>query len=461
MKRIQVILAIFICKFTRRILRILGRGGTHLPGVVALKCCPDLLGELGQQVQTVMVTGTNGKTTSARMLEECWKLSGASVFANRSGANLSTGIATEFAVNATWLGKMKAGCAVIECDEAEFKRVASELMPKVILVTNIFCDQLDRYGEITHTVRFIRAGLESVPEATICINADCAFSASLTVGLPNPLHYFGMEVQLYEKTEESVVPENTCCWACGNRFTYTSRTYGHLGVYHCEQCAEKRPVPDVVVSEVLEETAETTKVALCIGEKRDEKHEVLINMPGAYNIYNAAGVIAVGRVLNVDISLIMQAFLAFQGGFGRMERFSLGEQAVCMALIKNPIGCSQVLRYLERLEQDMTLAFCLNDREGDGKDVSWIWDVDAGSLARMGERLKRVYCSGIRADELAVWIKYSGICEEKIHVEYDLGQLLSRISVSSTPVFIMPSYTAMITLRERLSKNYGLAKIWE
>ncbi|MCL2588438.1 MAG: MurT ligase domain-containing protein [Oscillospiraceae bacterium] len=456
MRRLRIVLAICVCKLTRWGLRVIGRGGTSLPGKLSLKICPDILGALGRQVNTIVITGTNGKTTSARMLEQCLQNGAIPAFSNRSGANLFQGITAEFIANAGLTGKMKLQYAVIECDEAAFRQVAQYLDAKIVLVTNVFRDQLDRFGEITHTLNSIRAGLERAPHATVCLNADCALTATLAEGLPNAVRYFGVETALYQDGGDGMADMARC--ACGAEYAYDYKTYGHLGAYRCPQCGKGRPAADVAVTEVLEETPDTSTVAVRVGQ---ETSRVTINLPGAYNIYNAAGVIAVADVLNLGMLVTSAALAEFRGGFGRMERIQIGDVSARLILVKNPIGASQVLRYLAAATEPMALVVCLNDKIADGTDVSWIWDVDADVLGQMGERLTAVYCSGVRADDLAVWMKYSGVDEAKIHVEYDMDQLLQTVAQSPVPVTIMPTYTAMLTLRDKLVKQYGLQQFWE
>ncbi|MCL2842255.1 MAG: MurT ligase domain-containing protein [Oscillospiraceae bacterium] len=457
MRRLRVILAILVCKAARWGLRVLGRGGTSVPGKLALRVCPDLLGALGRQVYTIVITGTNGKTTSARMLEQCLENGAIPAFANRSGANLLPGITAEFVAHATISGKMRLGHAIIECDEAAFRLAGPYLDAKVVLVTNVFRDQLDRFGEITHTLNSIRAGIEYSPNATVCINADCALCVGMVQGLPNPIRYFGVETALFDDGEDGMA-EMARCPACSTAVVYDYKTYGHLGGYGCPDCAFTRPKADVAVTAVLEELPDTVRVEVQAG---GERRHMTINLPGAYNIYNAAGVIAVAEVLNLGMSVTAAALAEFRGGFGRMERLNIGDVTVRMILVKNPIGCSQVLRYLGAMQAPMTLVICLNDRSGDGADVSWIWDVDAEILGQMGERLHTVYCSGIRADEVAVWMKYAGVDEGKIQVEHDTDKLLESVASSSVPVYVMPTYTAMLEVREKLAKQYGLSQFWE
>jgi len=436
---------------------MLGRGGTNLPGKLALRLYPDLLGELGRQVYTIVITGTNGKTTSARMLEQCLENGAIPVFANRSGANLLPGILAEFVSNANWRGEMQTRHAVIESDEAAFRTAAGYLDAKIVLVTNVFRDQMDRFGEITHTLNSIRTGLEQSPNAVLCVNADCALSVGMVRGLPNAVHYFGVETPLYDDGGDGA-GEMTRCPVCNGAYDYEYRTYGHLGVYRCVKCDFVRPSTNAAVTAVLEEMPDATKIEVQIG---DACRQVMINLPGAYNIYNAIGVMAVAEVLNLGASVTAAALAEFKGGFGRMERLMLGDVTVRMILVKNPIGCSQVLRYLGAMQEPMMLVVCLNDRVNDGTDVSWLWDVDARPFAQMNAHLTGVICSGIRADDLAVWMKYNGVDEQKIRVEPDAERVLAAVSQSAVPVMIMPTYSAMLELREKLAKQYGLNQFWE
>jgi len=188
---------------------------------------------------------------------------------------------------------------------------------------------------------------------------------------------------------------------------------------------------------------------------------VTINLPGAYNIYNAAGVMAVADVMQLGMAVTGAALAEFRGGFGRMERLQIGDVTVRLILVKNPIGCSQALRYFATVTEPVALVMCLNDKIADGTDVSWIWDVDAAVLGQMGEKLTAVTCSGLRADDLAVWMKSVGVLEDKIHVERDIDQLLKQVAESPVPVTVLPTYTAMLEIRDKLAKQYGLRQFWE
>ena len=241
----RLFFAILLCKLVRLALRLAGRGGTALPGKIALRVCPDMLSRLARGVTTVMVTGTNGKTTTCRMLEQMARDAGRDCFANRSGSNLERGIAADFAANASLFGKPRRRFAVIECDEAAFRRVCGEVKPAVAVVTNIFRDQLDRYGEVTHTLAGIREGLARSPETRVCLNADCSLTSSLAPDAPDRVRFFGMDAALGEAAAVSDAPR---CIFCGAEYEYDYHTFAHLGGFRCPQCGYSRAEPDVATT---------------------------------------------------------------------------------------------------------------------------------------------------------------------------------------------------------------------
>ena len=454
---LKVFLAVAACKLTRLALRLLKRGGTALPGKVALKLCPRLLGTLSRGVQVIAITGTNGKTTSARIVEQALVHAGADYFANRSGSNLMQGITAEFAANASLLGRVKKAWAVIECDEAAAKQVFPLLRPKVILVTNVFRDQLDRYGEVTHTLDNIRIGLLGAPEAVVCLNADCSLTASLAEDIPNRVVFFGVDTDIYRE-RVSEVSDAPRCLRCGGEYVYSRVTYGHLGDWRCPGCGRTRPAPEISVTEILAQDADGERVRLSVSGRL---HECYVNLPGGYNIYNAAGSVAAVLQAGFPLEAALAACGDFRCGFGRMEKFTLDGTDVRMILVKNPAGCNQVLNFLSNLEGEALFVVCLNDNYADGTDVSWIWDVNFEKLLDMGERLTGVLVSGVRAWDMAVRLKYAGLPEEKLTVRTDWGELLQAITAQDKPVFVMPTYTAMLGLRERISRDYGCREFWE
>ena len=445
-------MAVLGCKFTRFALRMLGRGGTDFPGRVALKLCPGALGHLAKNVTVIIVTGTNGKTTTARMIEQALADSGKSYFANKSGANLLSGVTAEFAMHSSLAGKCKYEYAVIESDEAAFKTIGKLTDPKVVVVTNVFSDQLDRYGDIGNTLENIRIGISHSKNAVLCLNADDSISGSLAEGVDNPVVFYGVDTSIYKNRVEEV-SDAPFCRKCGHEYVYDYVTYGHLGGYRCPACGCSRPEAQISVSD-----AEHSEVVFQDGESTCP---AVIGQPGGYNIYNACSAMACGKALGLDMSVTAKALSAFSCGFGRMEKFDINGVPLRMILIKNPAGCNQVLNFLTEMEEPFVFAVCLSDRTQDGRDISWIWDVDFERLTAMGDALSHVLVSGNRAYDMALRFKYAGMPMEKIKVIPDYSELTKACVSLGKPCYIMPTYTAMLELRGTISKNYGFKAFWE
>ncbi|MEA4964431.1 MAG: MurT ligase domain-containing protein [Oscillospiraceae bacterium] len=455
--KFQVFLAVLACKLARFSLRLLGRGGTDFPGRVALKICPNLLGTLARNVTTVIVTGTNGKTTTSRMIEQAVADSGISYFANKSGANLISGITAEFAMHASLSGKCRCKVALIESDEAAFKAVSRYVDAKLIVVTNVFRDQLDRYGEVTHTLENIKIGVANSKNATLCLNADDSLSSSIAGEVENPVLYYGVNVPIYQDRVHEL-SDAPYCIRCKHEYVYDYVTYGHLGSFRCPSCGYQRQEPQLAVTHVVSSDAERSEVVF---SSDGASFDAVINLPGGYNIYNACAAMACAKALGLELQLAAHSLSTFGCGFGRMEKFEIRGTEVRMILIKNPAGCNQVLNFLANTAEPSVFAVCLNDRAQDGKDISWIWDVDFEKLAQMGDRLSRLLVSGVRAEDMAVRFKYAGIPTEKISVIKDYGALMETCTAQPEPVYIMPTYTAMLNLRDKISKTYGFKDFWE
>lgn len=456
--KLRAVLAIILCKLLRWISRLLHRGGTAMPGRYALKLCPNLLELLAKDVKTVAITGTNGKTTSARMIEEAFAREGKSYLTNRSGANLLSGITTEFVMNSTLFGRVDKEYAIIECDEAAARTVFGQLRPRVVVVTNLFRDQLDRYGEVTHTLENIREGLRKVPEAKLCLNADCSLCSSLALDLPNPAVYFGINKGAAPSREKPALSDATHCIRCKTEYEYDYISYGHLGGFRCPHCGYSRHAADYAVTDVLELRGSGSRVVMDI---RGEKQLVDVNLPAMYNIYNAVGAVAAVSEIGLGAKAAVEALASFHCGFGRMEQFELGKAGMRMMLVKNPAGCNQVIEFLQDISDRFVLVICLNDRGADGTDISWIWDADFEGLAAMAGRIEQVVVSGDRAGDMRVRIKYAGIADEHIRVERDYEKLVDWLSEQEKPVYIMPTYTAMLELRQTIVHRCGGTDFWE
>lgn len=451
-------IAIIVCKLLRFISRILHRGGTAMPGRFALKICPQLLEILAKDVKTVAITGTNGKTTSARMVEQAFQIEGKSYFANRSGANLISGITTEFVMNSSLSGKCRKEYAVIECDEAAARRVFPQMKPQAVVVTNLFQDQVDRYGDVTKTLELIRSALATVPDSVMCLNADCALTASLADSLPNQVCWFGIEqgASLPRPMPKSSVA--TRCIHCQNELEYDYVSYGHLGGFRCPNCGYKRRRADFAVKDILEESLDASSFLL---EAQGRRELVRVALPAMYNVYNAVGAIAAACQMGLSLESGIKAVAEFHCGFGRMEQFQLGEARAKMTLVKNAAGCDQVIEFLCRMQEDMVLVICLNDKPADGTDISWIWDTDFEALTQLGGHLKKVIVSGSRAADLAQRLEKAGIGPQTIQTQQDYGKLAEQLGSETLPIFIMPNYTSMLELRQVLVDRFGGEDFWK
>ena len=455
--KVKLILALLLGRAVRLLSRLLHRGGTDMPGRLALKLCPELLSILARDVKSVAITGTNGKTTSARMIEQAFADQGLSYFANRSGANLISGITTEFIMNADLLGRPKKEYAVIESDEAAAKKVFPQLKPRVVVVTNLFRDQLDRYGEVTHTLSNIREAVSGAPEAILCLNADCSLTASLAGDLPNRVVWFGIEPGAAPSRPRPEISDATHCLRCKTEYEYDYITYGHLGGFRCPRCGYRRPAADYAVTDVVERRADGSSVVMSL---RGDRQVVQINLPAMYNIYNAVGSVAAVAEMGLDCKAAAEALSRFHCGFGRMETFPLGRAGSRMMLVKNPAGCNQVLEFLESITDRFVLVVCLNDRDADGTDISWIWDADFELLTGLGSRLEKLIVSGDRAADMRVRVKYAGVPEQRIQEQRDYEALVLSLESETLPVFLMPTYTAMLELRQAVIRRCGGDDFW-
>lgn len=453
-------LACLVCRITSFFLKITGRGGTTLPGRLALKVKKDVLKKVSKGVRVVLVTGTNGKTTTCRILEQMFIDSNKSYFLNKSGANLITGITTAFIMNSSIFGKCKKEMAIIECDENAFKKVSLYLNPEVVLVTNIFRDQLDRYGEVTHTLGAIRESISHLKDSTLCLCTDCSLTYSLSRDFKDlKIMTYGVNKPFDEDSGETNVSDAEYCIFCKTKYEYDYHTFGHLGGFKCPKCGYKRANPDVAVDDIIEIGVDYSVVSLNIF---GDRFETKVNVPGTYNIYNAAGAALALKCLGFESKDIVNSIAGFDCAFGRMEKFTYNNHSINMILVKNPAGFTQVTAHLSRITNDFAAVFCLNDNAADGRDVSWIWDVHFHNLLS-SPYLKKVYTCGKRAYDMALVLKYNGYDENKITVieNEDYDKEIEYIIKEDKDVYIVPTYTSMMEQRHKIAAKFGGKEFWE
>ena len=450
--KLKAIIGIILCKALRLVSRILHRGGTAMPGRFALKVCPELLHIVSSGVTTVAVTGTNGKTTTARMIEETLRRAGLNVFYNGSGANLIDGITTEFVMNSDLAGKCRCDYAVIECDEAAAIKVFKEMKPKIVVVTNLFRDQTDRFGDVTVTLAKIKEAVANVPEAILCLNADCSLTASLADGATNKVAWYGMNKGALPEREKSANSDAPNCVRCGTEYVYDYVTFGHLGGFRCPKCGYRRQSPDYAVTDISSRRMDGTTVVMDI---RGEKKLVDIRIPAVFNVYNAAACVAAASELGFAADDAIAALPETSCSFGRMEEFPLGRAGARMMLIKNAAGCDQVLEFLEGVKEKFSLVIVINNRVADGTDISWLADANFEALNGMSGWIENIVTSGDRAEEMAERIRQTGFDSARLTMEQDYDRLVQWADQQEIPVLIMQTYTAMLELREVIVKHCG------
>jgi lipid II isoglutaminyl synthase (glutamine-hydrolysing) len=439
--------------------RASGRGGgTTLPGRVLLRLEPEALARLGRRLDrgTTLISATNGKTTTAGMIAAVLEADGRRPVHNRAGSNMTWGVATA-------LLEQRGHEGLFEVDEAWLSQVAAQLDPSLIVLGNLFRDQLDRYGEMeTLAEDWAKTVAARTGRTRFVLNADDPAIADLgrdEAGEPRQgVTYFGIEDASQALPELQHAFDAKHCRRCGNPYVYERAFVGHLGHYSCANCGATRPQPAVAATAIELRGMEGSRLTLRVpgGELRLE-----LPLPGLYNVYNALAAVATLVELGVAPARIAPALAAMRAAFGRVETIEINAKQLSILLIKNPAGANEVLRTLrlEAGEEGLDLWIGLNDRIADGRDVSWIWDADFELLEGA---VRRVVCAGTRAPEMALRLKYAGCPPESIEVVPEIGASLDR-AVDSAPgrLFALPTYTALLELRKLLADR-GLAKeFWQ
>lgn len=459
---IRLGLAIAAGKLSALSIRRLGRGGgTALPGIVSNQLDADILDKLAARIPggSIVVAGTNGKTTTSRILAEILERAGLGVIHNRSGSNLVRGITAAFTEQVSISGQPSGQIAVIETDEAALPEVVRRTRPRLIVLLNLFRDQLDRYGELDTIARSWQAMLNELdPDQTVLINADDPALAAISEDTPAKRLTFGFQQCEHTLDHLPHAADAAICRRCGASLTYRELYLSHLGDYHCEQCGYRRPDLDYGATDVQLNGLDSGSLDLSSG---DTTLHLDASLPGLYNLYNVAG--AAGAALTVGMpDWVVQAGIGeFKAAFGRIERVEYHNRNLVLVLIKNPTGFNEVLRTLAMSDMTDPVMIIINDLDADGRDVSWLWDVDAEHLADVEAPL---FTAGIRSGDMAVRLKYAGIASERITPLGDLDGAIDQF-VEAVPeghtAFILPTYTAMLRLRELLHQRGVVQMFWE
>ncbi len=455
--------------------RLRGGGATSAPGKLLLALEPDALGVLSSRLDrgSVLISATNGKTTTATMAASILERYGVSLVHNQAGANMAGGIASTLLFATRPRERVAGELGLFEVDELWLEPIAAQLRGlRAVLLSNLFRDQLDRYGELETISDSWVSALRDGParDATLLLNADDPLVADLgrdRTGLADGgddgigrVVYFGVDDDSLALAGMAHAVDAKHCRRCGAPYVFDAVYLGHLGHYHCPSCGGERPSPTVLAHSVVLEGVRSARFSLSTPHG---KAEVKLALPGLYNVYNALAAAALAVALEIPLADIVAGLQSTKAAFGRAETVEVGGREMRILLIKNPAGTNEVLRTLILEPGRHDLLGVLNDNTADGHDVSWIWDADFELLAG---RVRSATCSGTRAPELALRLKYAGVEPERIGLVEDVPRALTAAAADrpdangDAPLYALPTYTAMLSLRELLVRRGEADSSW-
>ena len=439
------ILAVFIGKLAIFFSRMAGNQGTDFPGRLARKIYPFILSDLAANIdrEIIIVTGTNGKTTTTYMIAAILKENGSSFVHNQAGANMLTGITTAFIKASDLLGTKHFDYALLETDEANVPLVLQEVQAQVLLITNFFRDQLDRFGELDYTVRVIKDAIHE-KNLDLILNADDPLLSDFQRQTGLKTWYYGFTETIYDEFSGADSREGRYCVVCGQELNYERFHYAQLGKYHCPHCDNRNPQMNFSGHDLEMNPGISFRI-----------NQLLIKSPyhGFYNAYNILAAVSMAKYLGIDDEVIQKSILYNQPQAGRMEKFIIGGKTCLLVLVKNPTGINQSLNALRQDTAEKSLFIALNDNAADGRDISWIWDADMEKIALPETNIKQVICSGQRSGDMALRIKYTGFDTDLIQIESRLQEGI-EITVNSNceAAYIFSTYTALFACRRILLK---------
>lgn len=496
-------------------------GGTSIAGIVAQRLHPDIIGHLATQLEhgSILVTGTNGKTTTSSFIAAILSDAGLRIWRNREGSNLMRGIAGSLVIRARPDGRLRRdgqAISILETDEAVMPQMAQRVPPRIAVFTNLFRDQLDRYGEVDSVTALWRQAVSTLSaDTTLVLNADDPTTANLGALSTGQVLYFGIDDAALDLSsqqhsgERHQVMDARACPHCGGDYSYSMRFYSHMGHYHCPNCGYTRPQPAIRAVKVHTDSFDRLRMLV---ETPTQQGEIVIPLPGLYNVYNALAAITVATALQISWEPIITGIEQFKPAFGRGERIQVEGRTLRLLLAKNPTGFNEVLRTLFSEEAPRHILFVLNDNIADGRDISWIWDVD---FERARQQTATVVIAGTRSLDLALRLKYAGISQQDMtivppaplralkrglvtnirgnrplfqnggapftgirsmraramHTQprhssklYGITEALD-LAVSQTPVgetlFVVPTYTGLLEVHRELEKRGLTPRYWE
>ncbi len=442
--RIRTMLAVMTAKMIKTACQMAGKQGVTLAGKIAMKMDPQILTELAGQVrEKIFVTcGTNGKTTTNNLLCSAVEAEGKKVICNHTGSNMLNGVVSAFVLGAKWNGKLDADYACIEIDEASTVRVFPYFKPDYMVLTNLFRDQLDRYGEIDITMKLLKKAMQMAPEMKVIVNGDDALSAFLAMDSGNEYVTFGIGEQYFKESDAREIREGQFCKKCGEKLNYHFYHYSQLGDYECPGCDFKRPELDFNAKDIKA----GGKLAFTVDNTR-----ILANYRGFYNIYNILAAYAAGKTAGLTLEKYNQVLADYNPQNGRMETFQVGNTEIILNLAKNPAGFNQNISAVTEDEREKDVIVLINDNSQDGTDVSWLWDVDFDRFKEMNTT--SITVSGIRCQDMRLRLKYVDIPST---LEPDVEKAIrDKIANGVGNLYVLVNYTALYNTHNILKKIEG------
>ncbi|NLZ52058.1 MAG: DUF1727 domain-containing protein [Thermoanaerobacteraceae bacterium] len=456
------ILAIVVAKITIALAKLMGHGGSNFGGELALRICPDILGWFGSQVKDkiIFVTGTNGKTSTNNMIYSIIRESGHACVCNKLGANLDSGLISAFINSCNLIGHIDAEYASLEVDEASLAKVMVHLKPDIMVFTNLFRDQLDRYSELDALINKIKASLETAQDTVILINADDPSLVSLGDNVAHTKYYYGVETKI-DMGSKDLAKDSVFCKRCGDRLDYEHYFYGQLGHYTCIKCHFKRPTPDFKA--YIRDSGQKRELTV-IGR---DNFKVMrdFNTNDSYSIYNTLAAISAGALLGNAAETVQRGLENYRPQVGRMEKFYIGKP-ITLNLAKNPVGFNETMKIVSQDTRSKVVAIGVNDLPQDGRDVSWLWDTNFEILLEIDDTIVNYTVFGRRRYDVALRLKYAGIDENKLTVSETVEDAIDNlVKTDSDAGYILLNYSLLFETQKILKgrnedvKTYSVSSI--
>lgn len=432
----RIRITMLVMKLIRFLLVKMGRGGS-LPGKIAMRMCPDILNHITYPKKVVMVTGTNGKTTTSNMVYEVLSKKYDKVIGNRKGDNLLEGITTLVLANTGINLKVKADAMVIEVDELNVPKVIAKVKVTDFIVNNFFRDQLDRAGEMETIVVKMEKAIKHY-QGRLILNGDDPNVARLGYQRENA-YYFGVSKNDTSQTHTNEASEGKFCFHCNHELVYDYYQYSHIGRFHCPNCSFGDYTLDVEASNIDLNTSSFETCGISFRAPQD----------AIFSIYNCMAVIALANVSDIDLHHVKEVLASFELKDGRMETFHIGRECL-LNLVKNPTGANETMKYIERDTEAKDIVIILNDNDQDGKDISWIWDANFDLI--MHDDVKNIICSGLRAYDMALRLKYTDY-QGNIIVKEEMDDAIKCLKQLENHAYVIATYTALQPIRAILRRN--------